>query len=353
MANGKRRGNRAWAGLTAFRRAVVSESRPENLGAGGAEPRRSGLQALDPEIRAFIAESDLDYPADAASRPVVEQRGFYDAMCARFRAPRPDGVAVTDGAIARPDSPGGVPIRSYRPLGRSTAARVVYYHGGGYLLGGLESHDDVCAELAEAAGVELVSVDYRLAPEHPFPAPFEDALAAAEAFRAEGAPLILAGDSVGASLAAGVALALAEKPGAPLRGTLLIYPSLSPGRHDLPSYVENAEAPMFTTAYAVWSARRHAGAAEPATLASDSRYAPLSAQDVSKLPPSLAFAVDLDPVRDDALAWAAKLSEAGVPAAASVHAGLPHGCLRARHRSLKARQFFDAVRSGLRQLANI
>ena len=146
------------------------------------------FQALDAEILSFIAENDLDYPPDAAERPIKEQRAFYDAMCARFRAPRPEGLSICDGAVSGPA--GDVPLRAYRPLGHGSEARIVYFHGGGYFLGGLDSHDDVCAELACAAGLELVAVDYRLAPENPFPAPYQDALAAAKALRGEGAAVL-------------------------------------------------------------------------------------------------------------------------------------------------------------------
>lgn len=306
---------------------------------------------LDREVAAFIAESDLDYPPDAAKRSIAEQRNFYNAMCERFRAPRPAGMAVVDGAVEGPAGP--IPVRSYRPKGASRTARVIYFHGGGYFLGGLESHDDVCAELACSAGLELVSVDYRLTPEHSFPAPYEDALAAARAIRAEGAPVIVAGDSVGGSLAASVSVSLALEDGAPVLGSLLIYPSLNAGRRDLPSYRRKAEAPMLTTDYLGWAAKLHAGAADPVVLAEDRRFRPLAGGEHAAAPPSIALAVDLDPTRDDAFAWVEALSQAGVPAAASVHAGLPHGCLRARHRSLKARAFFSAAQDGLRLLRNI
>ena len=126
-------------------------------------------RALDPEIRAFVVASELDYPADAAGRPVAEQRRFYKAMCDRFRAPRPAGVTTGDSVAPGPAGP--IPFRRYRPAGALRSARIVYFHGGGFFLGDLESHDDVCAELAAGSGFELVSVDYRLAPEASFSRP--------------------------------------------------------------------------------------------------------------------------------------------------------------------------------------
>ncbi|MEM9725865.1 MAG: alpha/beta hydrolase [Pseudomonadota bacterium] len=306
--------------------------------ATGSEPH-----PLDAEIQAFIAASEADYPADAASRPVAEQRRFYDAMCARFRGPRPTGLTIGDESVAGPAGP--IPLRRYTPNGGGAPGlRVVYFHGGGFFLGGLESHDDVCAELAARGGVELVSIDYRLAPEHPFPAAHADAAAAVAALVQDGRRLILMGDSVGGGLAAGLSLT------APSVGAVLIYPSLAAGRQTAPSYAEHAHAPLFTRADALKAVGLHAGDADPAALAADPRFAPLSADDVAAAPTTHVIVAEVDPVRDDGLMWVKRLDAAGVRAAAHVHAGLPHGCLRARHMSLKASAFFDAVVSALRSV---
>ncbi|MEL6479731.1 MAG: alpha/beta hydrolase, partial [Pseudomonadota bacterium] len=119
----------------------------------------------DPEILAFIAEVEGLYPSDTASLDVAGQRRLYDAMAAHFRAPRPAGLEVRDAPVA------GVPCRHY---GTNGAARVVFLHGGGFSLGGLDSHDDVAAEIAARSGCPVTSVEYRLAPEHLHPAGFED-----------------------------------------------------------------------------------------------------------------------------------------------------------------------------------
>ncbi|MEL6980289.1 MAG: alpha/beta hydrolase [Pseudomonadota bacterium] len=319
----------------------------------------TGAARFDAEIRAFIAESGLDFPQDAGARPIAEQRAFYDAMCRRFAAPRPDRAAVEDTSIAGPA--GAVPIRRYQPEEQTARApetpQILYLHGGGWHLGGLDSHDDVCAEMAAETGMPVTAVGYRLAPEHAHPAAYEDAQAAAEALLGEDRPLIIAGDSVGGCLAAALLIAFRRGGGAQaaLRGALLIYPSLTGGAQSLPAYREHAAAPLFTAADNTANTARYAGpGADAAALAaSDPRFAPLIAPDLSGCAPCHALAVEVDPLRDDAAAFAARLSAAGARASASTHAGLPHGCLRARRTSLKARMFFEAALSALRHLRDM
>ncbi len=115
----------------------------------------------DPQVLAFIRKTEDSYPAQANTADAAENRILYDAMCANFRAPRPEKVIVVDREI------GGVACRIY---GLASPVCVLYLHGGGFVVGGLDSHDDVCAEIADATGLQTVSVDYRLAPEHLWPA---------------------------------------------------------------------------------------------------------------------------------------------------------------------------------------
>ena len=106
------------------------------------------------------------YPANAVSFTMAEQRDFYDRYCAHFRKPQPENMAVKDFAV------GAILCRHYAPKEAKDLPVMLYIHGGGFVLGGLESHDDVCAELSDRAGIAVVGVNYRLAPEHPFPAAF-------------------------------------------------------------------------------------------------------------------------------------------------------------------------------------
>ena len=157
---------------------------------------------VDPEVLAYMARSDAFYPPDAVDFPLAEQRAWYDKYALSLRAPLPPSVAFADGAV---DAPGrAIPIRRYTPQGMDGRAPLILYsHGGGYILGGLESHHDVCAELCALTGLELVSVDYRLAPEHVHPAQVDDVDAAFLALSGEGREIIAGGDSAGAVLHAG------------------------------------------------------------------------------------------------------------------------------------------------------
>ncbi|MDG1282175.1 MAG: alpha/beta hydrolase, partial [Pseudorhodobacter sp.] len=123
---------------------------------------------IDPEIWSFIEETGRFYPENTATFPVEAQRDVYDRMCEAFRAPRPEGIVCQDETIT------GVPVRHYLPA--VPRGMLVYFHGGGFVVGGLHSHDDVCAEIAAHCRLHVVSVDYRLAPEHVHPAAFDDAL---------------------------------------------------------------------------------------------------------------------------------------------------------------------------------
>ncbi|MGD9917614.1 MAG: alpha/beta hydrolase [Paenirhodobacter sp.] len=278
----------------------------------------------DPQVLAFIARTEAAYPPEANGASAAENRRYYDAMCAAFRAPRPPGLAVADRA------PGGVPCRIY---GAETPVAVLYIHGGGYVVGGLESHDDICAEIADATGLQVIAVDYRLAPEHRWPAQIDDVLAV---WRALDRPAVVVGDSAGAALAAGLCLAL--RGGRQPLGQVLIYPGLG-GDGTAPSYAENAEAPLLRTAD-LGSYRTALHGPEPVT---DPRAAPLSAPDLSGLAPAFVVSADVDPLRDDAPEFVARLRAAGVAAEWRNEPELPHGYLRARRSSDRARRSFQAI----------
>src|SRR5690606_2201145 len=159
---------------------------------------------IDAETWAFIDRTNSFYPPDAVANTVEDQRRTYDDMCRAFHAGYPAEVTATDATIDTPAH--AIPIRIYRNAKPQDAAVVLYYHGGGFILGGLESHDDVCAEICARTGYEVVSVDYRLVPEHTHPAAYDDSLAAFEwAAKTYAQPIVLSGDSAGGNLAAAVA----------------------------------------------------------------------------------------------------------------------------------------------------
>lgn len=280
---------------------------------------------IDSETWAFIRATEAYYPPDAVGLTIADQRVVYDRMCAAFRAPRPAGLPVTDVTIA------GLPCRVYG-AGQTT---VLYAHGGGFVVGGLDSHDDVCAEFAVASGARVVSVDYRLVPEHPHPAAYQDVLAVA---RALPGPLVLAGDSAGASLVASVAHAL--RAIRELRGLLLIYPALG-GDRARGSYLTHAEAPMLTTADVIWYAQTRHGGAEPAPP--DATIGALHDSDFSGLPPVVVASAECDPLADDGRDYAVRIMAAGGKAEWLLDTGLVHGWLRARHSVPRARIAFDRL----------
>ena len=210
---------------------------------------------IGPETWAFIRETEGWYPPETATYPIERQREVYNAMCQAFHRGRPAGIRTEDVGFS------GVPCRIYTPEAPAGEATVIYYHGGGFVVGGLDSHDDVCAELAAATGLRVVSADYRLAPEHRHPAAFDDALAVARAVGAEG-PILLAGDSAGGSLAAAVAHRLRGDP-VPVLGQVLIYPTLG-GDRNAGSYLTHADAPMLTLEdVEFYVTIRHPGGVEP------------------------------------------------------------------------------------------
>ena len=253
-----------------------------------------------------------------------EARDVYRSGCALTGPPPRDMSAVEDGEWA---GPGGVlRYRLYRPSLTPNLPALLYLHGGGWVVGDLDSHDGVCRRLAADSGCAVLALDYRLAPEHPFPAAFDDALAAWVAFSTQAASLGLdatrlglAGDSAGAALAASVAMAcrdaLADTDTAAAelvqpRCQLLFYPATDLTAA-LPSYAEHAlpNTRVFLKAATMHWFRGHY-APDPATW-TDWRGSPLHADNLTDLPPTLLLTVGHDPLRDEGLAYAEALTQAG------------------------------------------
>lgn len=292
--------------------------------------------AFDAEVQDFIERSDAFYPADAVHFSVAEQREWYDKYCAAFRGTRPAGVETQDVKLTS----GGlsVPVRRYSPAATESETVVLYFHGGGFVVGGLDSHDGVCAEICARTGQEVVAVDYRLCPEHPHPAAFDDAWAAFMVVSGEGRPIILAGDSAGACLAASVAIEACDQGNGQVKGQVLVYPML--GDVDTGSRVTHAHAPMLTSEDVDYYHRIRVA---DVPVRRDHRLLPLYAEDFSDLPPAVLFAAEVDPLCDDCALYATALRDAGGDATVHVEKGLVHGYLRARTVSTKARESFDRI----------
>jgi len=303
-----------------------------------ARERGKYAELIDEETWAFIERTEAAYPADSTSLTIDQQRDFYNALCASFHAGHPEGVTARDFSIEA--SGRTVPLRRYELAGSNPGPVVVYYHGGGYVVGGLESHDDICAEICAGSGYPVVAVDYALAPENSFPADFEDAIAAFRdvAGDAKG-PVIVCGDSAGGNLAAAVAHA---SRGGDLRpaGVVLIYPGLG-GDLTRSSFVEHAEAPMLTTADTQFYKRIRFGGAEPPV--GDPGAMPLEDSDFSGLPPTVVFSAECDPLQIDGPEYEEKIRAAGGSAVCFTETGLVHGYLRARHSVARARDSFNRI----------
>lgn len=291
---------------------------------------------IDAETRAFVARVEAFAPAGAP--PVAARRRAYDAMCRAFDHGRPAGVTAADGDAD------GVSVRVYS-AGDPTRS-VVYLHGGGFVFGGLESHDDICAEICAGTGYRVVAVDYRLAPEHVHPAAFDDAwTAVCWVARTWDDGLVLAGDSAGGTLAALVAHHARGRLDAIL-GQVLIYPALG-GDPDRGSYLNHAEAPLLTRADMLAFRALYAGGAVPVA---DPRFDPLADDDFAGLPPTVIFTADCDPLRDDGRDYRDRLERAEVPVAWINEEGMVHGHLRARHSVARAGDCFERIELAIEAL---
>ncbi|MBL8908860.1 MAG: alpha/beta hydrolase [Rhizobiales bacterium] len=306
---------------------------------------------VDPGMLRFYEELLKHSPPEAVNWPLPEQRKGWEDVCRMFRAPRPERLMVEDLDIE------GVHVRVYRPPGEAPKPGVIYFHGGGWVLGSCETHDDMCAEMAMGADVVVVAVDYRLAPEHRHPAQREDALKVLDWMREQGRALAIdpghivgAGDSAGGQMTMGLALWLRDHDLPQLQGQVLIYPVLG-ADVDTPSYRRNAEAPCLTRSDMIYYLESFLGPGGTANW-NDPYAVPLLAQDLRKLPPAFIAVAAHDPLYDDGIMMEAKLKAAGVPVAIRREPALAHSYMRARHVSKPAMAGFAAIVAAIRSLGH-
>jgi len=311
--------------LDALLSALVASGRPSS----GSLPRADGLRNFT-ELAQFLAGP----PAG----PAGEDREI-------------DGPAgPLPVRVYRPEPAAGAPAGSPVPSGSSGTPgppAAVFFHGGGWVFGGLDSHDTLCRELVRQSGVILVAVDYRLAPEHPYPAALDDCLAAtrwvaehAAELGADGSRLAVVGDSAGASLAAGVALRARDEGGPDLAFQALAYPALDPAM-DTKSYVTNAEDPYLSSSEMVAYWAKYLGGS-----AADGLAAPGLAQDLGGLPPAYLVVAGRDVLRDEGIAFAERLAAAGVTVQLRRQDEMVHGFLLCT-------AWLDAAREGIAELAEV
>ncbi len=279
---------------------------------------------LDPQVRSL-----LDLVAAAGAPAVSEQspeeaRAGY-ALLAEVAGPPEEPVPTEDRTVPGPG--GAVPVRIYRPTADAPLPVVVYFHGGGWVIGDIVSHDTACHRLAAGVPAVVISVDYRRAPEHPFPAAVDDCTAVtawvaehAAGLGADAARLAVAGDSAGGNLATVVARRARDAGGPTIAFQLLIYPATDMTR-SLPSHVENGAGYLLDTDTMTWFIHHYLGGADPR----QPDASPLFVPDLTGLPPALVVTAGFDPLRDEGEAYAERLREAGVAATTSRYDGMIHG----------------------------
>lgn len=291
---------------------------------------------LHPQARAYL---DADLGSSSANPTVAEMREASIAIT-QLAGPGPQLAEIKDCTV------GGVPCRVYRPLTETTLPTVVFIHGGGWVGGNLDTHDTACRMIAAQSGWNVVALDYRLSPEHPFPAPLDDVESVAAALRdqtvegLDGSRLAVVGDSAGGHLAA-VAVRRARDHALPqYLLQVLIYPVIDASM-TTPSYLDNAEGFGLSAAGMAfyWDCFAPAGVDR-----SHPDVSPALATDLSGLPPAFVLTSEYDPLRDEGEAYAAALAEAGVPTVAVRMVGMIHSFFR-----LPAA--FDASRAAISQVA--
>jgi acetyl esterase len=279
---------------------------------------------LDPQIRELLDRA-AGLPA-TQTLSVAAARAQFEARTALL--PRPADIAgMRETTIECPGGP--LRLRLYTPPGAGPFPLLVFYHGSGFVLCSLDTHDGMCRNLCAGAGCAVVSVDYRLAPEHKFPAGLDDCVQAtrwAAAYAAElGADagrIAIAGDSAGGNLAAVTALRLRDEGGPALCGQLLMYPVTDYHTPGTPSYAENAEGYGLTRATMEWFWAHYL---KDAAEAAHPYVSPLRAPDLSRLPRALIVTAEYDPLRDEGEIYAERLQAAGVPTRLIRYDGVNHG----------------------------
>jgi acetyl esterase len=272
---------------------------------------------LDPQVVSYIAQLQELGARPASELPLQTARSDYDAGATALFGPADEVASVEEQDAA------GVPVRVFRPTADDSASAVVYLHGGGWVVGGPDSHDPLCRTLAARSGYTVIAADYRRAPEHPYPAAIEDAWTVAHWAAERFSPLAVAGDSAGGQLAASVALR-ARESGVPLALQALIYP-VTDHPESASSYGHVADETPLNGELMWWFWSQYLS---DASRAGEPDCSPLRAADLSGLPPALILTAEYDPLRAEGEAYGARLRDAGVPATVHRYEGLIHGFIR-------------------------
>lgn len=307
---------------------------------------------LDPEIAAILRETAVVDLPDPTTLPIAAARAQLTTASLAWNVDLPALPLIRDLSIPGPG--GAIRLRLYRPQCAGRLPAVVYLHGGGWTFGSIATHDRLMRLLALATDAAVIGVDYRLAPEHPFPAPLEDCLAAirrvrghADALEIDEARIMVAGDSAGANLALASLLALRDAGERPLEGAALLYGCYC-SRLDTPSHARFGDGSYrLSTAEMGWFWGNYLGS----VAAGHPLAEPLHA-DLSGLPPLYLMLAALDPLADDTRELARRLGAAGVPHEVREYPGTVHGFLQMTARSAAARRALADTGRAIRHLLN-
>jgi acetyl esterase len=283
-------------------------------------------------IEQFVERANKVLPLDYHTRPVPEQRELYRNLIYEFPFGRPPGIEVTPDTLRNSDRQ--VPVLVYRPINRRSRGAYLFFHGGGFVLGSLETHDSLAAELAAGAGLTVIAVDFRLAPEHPFPAALHDCYDALcglvdgqDRLDIDPTRIGVAGDSSGANLAIALSLFSRDRGGPGLRAQALVSPvgdfARWQGGGDDAALLSSDEMVFFTHCYVSGDVQALEGP----------YVSPLRSARFDHLPPAYIMAASEDSLCVDSVEYAARLREAGVPVELVIEKGLVHACVRARDMS--------------------
>ena len=285
---------------------------------------------VDPQMQAVIERVAKSALPPFYTVSADEARRLYKETRAVLSPPVPEVDAVRDFAASGPAGP--IPLRLYRGLGAAAGAPLpllVYFHGGGWTIGDLDTHDIVCRTLANKARCAVIAVDYRMGPEHKFPAAVEDCIAAtrwvaerAAALGVDAARIAVGGDSAGGNLAAVVAITLRDALGPALVFQALVYPATDQ-RMDSASHARFGEGYLLTRDNMLWFRDNYLSPADY----DDWRASPLRAADLARLPPAHIITAGYDPLVDEGRAYSDRLVAAGVPVLYECFEGMAHGFL--------------------------
>ena len=274
---------------------------------------------LDPVLAAMLSKmAEADSP-DPDKVTLADRRAGYRAL--QSIVPKPDISEVLDSMA------GDIPIRIYRNVS-SRVPCVIYFHGGGWVIGDLETHDGICRQLAIESGYTVIAVDYRLAPENPFPAPLNDCYQAvswitrhADELNIDGNSIAVAGDSAGGNLSAAICLKARDENGPRISMQLMICP-VTDSSFDTPSYAENGEGYLLTTEgmASFWDSY----STGDSSVMSNPLAAPMKAESLSDLPPACIITAEYDPLRDEGAAYGDRLREAGAAVSYRCFDGMIH-----------------------------